>query len=164
MLFSTSQAQERKPYEDLNLKYLVQLPSNKSAHAPILFLMHGYGSNEGDLFELRKFFPANFIIISIRAPFSVNSNGYQWYSMTKTNGHHDGKKEDMDNSRDLIIKFINKAVEKFHADPKSVYLSGFSQGAMMSYYTGLYAPSLFKGIAPLSGMICLLYTSPSPRD
>ena len=145
-------AQEPVLNEDLCLKYLVHKAEGKATNPPVLILLHGYGSNERDLFELTKGLPPNWIIITARAPMDASS-GYQWYTMNRDNGHHSGSVTDLDHSRDLVVKFIGQIVKKYHADPKRIYLGGFSQGAMMSYLVGLSHPEAVAGIAPLSGMI-----------
>ena len=77
IVFATkSLAQLPTLQEDLALKYLVQLPVQKSVHPPVIILLHGYGSDERDLFELRNFFPKNYIIISARAPYALPQAGY----------------------------------------------------------------------------------------
>jgi phospholipase/carboxylesterase len=139
--------------EGLALKYLVQLPTEKSAHPPIIILLHGYGSDEKDLFALRTFFPKNYIIVSARAPYPITGSGYEWYEMTDVNGIHDGNVSQLANSKTLIEKFVKQVVSAYHADEAHVYLMGFSQGAIMSYRVGLTDPSLLKGIGVLSGTI-----------
>ena len=153
ILVISSCGQIAKTDKDLALQYLVQEPITKQEYNPVVILLHGYGSDEKDLFELKKFFPKNYLIVSARAPQALPQHGYQWYEMSHENGRHSGKKSDLEQSRELILKFINQIVIKYKADPKQVYLIGFSQGAMMSYYVGLATPDKIKGIAPLSGMI-----------
>ncbi len=154
LIFVGTKASAQTGLQDgLALKYLVQLPAEKSAHPPILILLHGYGSDEKDLFELRNFMPKNFIIVSARAPYELSGGGYQWYEMTNINGVHDGKPAELANSRKLIEEFISQVTTNYSADPKHVFLSGFSQGGIMSYQVGLTHPSLLRGIAVLSGTI-----------
>jgi len=154
LVFATNvSAQQATLQQDLSLKYLVQLPTQKSAHPPIIILLHGYGSDERDLFELRNFFPKNYIIISARAPYTLPHGGYQWYTMTQVGGVHDGNTAQLTSSRKLIEKFITEATDKYQADPKEVYLMGFSQGAIMSYQVGLTSPAMLHGIGVLSGTI-----------
>jgi phospholipase/carboxylesterase len=140
-------------HEDLALKYLVQQPAKPGTHMPLLILLHGYGSNEADLFELRKYFPENFLVVSARAPIPINANGYEWYEREQDNGKRSARKADMDKSRALITQFIDQVVKQYKADPGQVYLVGFSQGAIMSYIMGVTLPGKLKGIAPLSGML-----------
>ena len=146
-------AQQTTLQEGLALKYLVQLPAQKTAHPPVIILLHGYGSDERDLFELRNFFPKNYIIIAARAPYKLPQAGYQWYTMTNVNNIPDGNAAQLASSRKTIEKFITQVVSKYDADAKSVYLMGFSQGAIMSYQVGLTAPAMLHGIGVLSGMI-----------
>lgn len=132
--------------QDLPLKYLVQKPAITTPRPPVIILLHGYGSNEADLFGLKDNLPKNFLVVSPRAPFPVAGGAYQWYRKETINN-------DLKSSGTTIKSFITAIVKKYHADADRVYLSGFSQGAMMSYEVGLNSPELLKGIAPLSGMI-----------
>lgn len=132
----------------LALKYLVQLPADKSTHPPVIILLHGYGSDERDLFELRGALPKNYIVIAARAPYAVGAQGYQWFERGSN-----GKSAQLDNSKKLVAAFIPEVVAKYKADAHQVYVMGFSQGAMMSYETGLTKPELLKGIGVLSGRI-----------
>ncbi len=137
--------------EGLALKYLVHQPAEK--HVPVIILLHGYGSDERDLFELKSLLPQNFLIVSARAPFSLPGGGYQWYDMKMEDGKRTGKREDIATSREKLITFIGQIVNKYGADARQVYVTGFSQGAIMSYEVGLTAPAKVKGIAPMSGKI-----------
>jgi len=134
--------------QDLSLKYLVQLPTEKSSNAPAIILLHGYGSNEADLFGLKEVLPKKFLVASARAPYPVGPNGFQWFNLNNLDDQ-----PEIGNSRNLIVKFIDGLTTKYNADKRNVYIIGFSQGAMMSYEVGLYNPDKVKGIAPLSGRI-----------
>ena len=50
------------------LEYLHQVPSEESSNPPVLFLIHGYGSHEGDLFSFARYLPKTYHIIALRAP------------------------------------------------------------------------------------------------
>lgn len=134
--------------EGMALKYMVQQPSEKTAKPPVVILLHGYGSNELDLFELKSIFPKNYLVISARAPYPVGTQGYQWFSIGEAN-----KSGEIEHSRTLVVKFISEITSKYKADREHVVLMGFSQGAMMSYEVGLLNPGLVSGIAPLSGRL-----------
>lgn len=145
----TGMCQQATLQEGLALKYLVQLPAEQSAHPPVIILLHGYGSDERDLFELRNAFPKNYLVIAARAPYSAGAQGYQWFET----GKGDGKSKEVENSRNLVLKFIPQVTGKYNADKGQVYIIGFSQGAMMCYETGLTNPELIKGIGVLSGRL-----------
>lgn len=139
--------------KNLSLAYLVSQPRIKTVKPKLIILLHGYGSNEADLFELKSVLPDNFIIVSARAPFSIAEGAYQWYGNEIVKGAKQESAKDLKTSTDLIKIFIKEIVKKYNADASQVYLTGFSQGAMMSYEVGLTAPELLRGIAPLSGRI-----------
>lgn len=138
---------------DLSLPYVVSQPAIPSAHPPLLILLHGYGSNEMDLIGMKEALPSSLLILSVRAPLTVGQNSFQWFRRETINGISGGNKEDLKNSVAKIRLFITGAIKKYHVNAGQVYLSGFSQGAMMCYEVGLTTPSLLRGIAPLSGKI-----------
>lgn len=152
-LVATVCAQNYKLQEGLALKYLVQEPKVRSAKPPVMILMHGYGSNEADLFELAQFLPNNFLVVSVRAPYPVSDNGFEWFEKDRKQQKYTPIKKMIEESRGLVLKFIPQVVSKYHADAANVYVMGFSQGAIMSYETGLIAPSVIKGIGVLSGVL-----------
>lgn len=139
--------------KDLPLSYLVSQPKTITAKPGLVILLHGYGSNEADLFELRDMLPDNFLITSVRAPMTLAPNAYQWFRSETIKGVKGGNLKDLKTNSDLIKSFIKGALKKYNADPSRVYLIGFSQGAMMSFEVGLTSPELLRGIAPLSGRI-----------
>jgi phospholipase/carboxylesterase len=150
---SSASGQIVSSVEDLSLKCLMQVPAVKAKQHPLIIMLHGYGSNEKDLFELRTFFPQNYIIVAARAPYPIGGDGYQWFEKEVVNGKYSGKKEQLEKSRNSILKLIVQLVNKYNADPGKVYVMGFSQGAMMSYEVGLTAPKSVKGIGILSGIL-----------
>lgn len=140
-------------HTELSLKYLIKEPAVKSGKSPVIILLHGFGSNEADLFDLKDAFPKEFIVVSARAPMAIGPNAYQWFANKQVKGITEGDEADLKQSRNKIELFIKEITKEYHADPAQVYLCGFSQGAMMSYEVGLTSPELLKGIAPLSGKI-----------
>lgn len=136
---------------DLSLKYLISLSTVKKS--PLIILLHGYGSNETDLFTLKNAFPKKYTIVSARAPITTGPDAYEWFHNQTINNQVQGDVKDLKKSRNSIKIFIGELVKKYQLDPAQVYLLGFSQGAMMTYEVGLTAPELVKGIVPLSGKI-----------
>lgn len=136
---------------DLALKYLVQQPAKVNGDTKLIILLHGYGSNEADLFGLKDVLPKNSIIVAARAPYTIQNGAYQWYELKEVNGKREGNVDQIEKSRELVSKFISQVSAKYKMAARQVYLSGFSQGAMMSYATGLTEPAKLRGIAPLSG-------------
>ncbi len=153
LLVSAVSAQTGVGAQGLTFKYMVHTPETKYVRAPLVVLLHGYGSNERDLFELRGFFPKDFIVVAPRAPYPVSSDGFQWFEKELVDGKYSGKKEQLEKSRARILKFISEVVDRHGADPQKVYVIGFSQGAIMSYEVGLANPDKVVGIGVLSGVL-----------
>ena len=53
---------------EIPLKYKIR-SSVIDSDAPAIFLLHGYGTSMNDLFPLSQFFPENWVVISLQAPF-----------------------------------------------------------------------------------------------
>ncbi|WP_223506142.1 alpha/beta hydrolase [Pseudomonas sp. GL-RE-29] len=136
---------------DLPLKYLEQ--ANSDSHdQPLVIFLHGYGSNEQDLFGIKDELPAQYNYLSVRAPMVMQEGSYQWFRK-KGDGAYDGETDDLKASGQVLLDFINQATKKYHTDPGKVFLVGFSQGAIMSYEVALRHPEAVGGIAALSGRI-----------
>ena len=56
------------------LKYLINKPISNQNNLKVIFLLHGYGSNEEDLYSLKEIIPSNYVIISLRAPITIGLN------------------------------------------------------------------------------------------
>jgi len=137
--------------DDLVLKYLVKEPSIKTAKLPVLILLHGFGSNDQDLFSMANQLPKEMLIISARAPYTLSQGSYAWFHVDLSTGKPIYNSEEAEKSRNIILQFIDQIKTKYHA--KDVYLMGFSQGAIMSYSVALTNPEKVNGIVALSGRI-----------
>jgi len=134
------------------LTYSVNLPVKKTVKTPVLILLHGYGSNESDLFELAKTMDPRFITFSLRAPNDCKEQGYCWYELDRfPNGDFKYDYEQAKASRTKILSFISNACKAYHLDSTQVFLLGFSQGTIMSYDIAMFSPQKIKGIVALSG-------------
>ena len=136
----------------MNLYYLVQEPKIKHDKNPLLILLHGYGSNEEDLFSFASELPNDHYVISVRAPYDLQPYGHAWYAI-----HFDADENKFsDNvqakqSVELIGSFIDQVVKQYPIDIKNINLIGFSQGAILSYATALTYPEKISKIVALSG-------------
>ena len=141
------------------LHYLVREPKISSNKPPVIFLLHGIGSNEEDLFTFAEFLPDKFLVVSLRAPFPYGTNQYAWYQMVFTDGKTIIDKKQASKSRNILLQFISQFQLEHMYDESQVYLGGFSQGAIMAYSLGLTRPDLIKGIAVMSGRMLEEITS-----
>lgn len=138
----------------LSLHHLLRPSSVQSHPAPVVFLLHGYGSDEKDLFSFAPKLPDDLFVISLRAPHRLQPFGYAWYSIN-FNAER-GKWSDLEqaaDSREAIARFIDEAIAAYGLDPNRVSLLGFSQGAILGYALALSNPERFKALIALSGYI-----------
>ena len=61
--------------------YLIKKPKNNTNKSPLVFLLHGFGSNEQDLFSFSPYLNPEATIISLRAPIILYPNSYAWYNI-----------------------------------------------------------------------------------
>jgi phospholipase/carboxylesterase len=142
---SSCQSQETLVYKVVE----PSLPS--SAHPPVLFLLHGWGSNEMDLLGLSKSLPPNLLVVSVRAPFDREGGGYMWYDLQFGNGMFKENLEQAHQSKKKLNLLIAQIIKKYNVDTNNIFLGGFSQGAITSLRVGLTPPHRFKGLVCLSG-------------
>ncbi|HRH37214.1 MAG TPA: PHB depolymerase family esterase [Flavobacteriales bacterium] len=135
------------------LKYVVREPSVKNGEPPLLLLLHGVGSNEHDLFSFADRLPGEFLMVSARAPHALGQDSYGWYSVDFSSGKPVYDAQQAEESRKLIISFLDELHAAHPFDRKRVFLCGFSQGAIMSYSVALTRPDLVAGIAVMSGRL-----------
>ncbi|AZE94313.1 Phospholipase/carboxylesterase family protein [Pseudomonas orientalis] len=139
-------------HTDLPLSYLEQTQGD-ARNQPLVIFLHGFGSDEEDLFGIKDALPSTWTYLSVRAPLPVEPRGYRWFTKTPGDGDYDGVTADLRSSARLIEDFVLKATAKYHTQSDRVFLVGFSQGAVMSYEVGLRRPELLRGIAALSGSV-----------
>ena len=151
LLASTAVHAQTPLQTDLPLKYLAQATTDSNPQ-PLVIFLHGYGSNEQDLFDIKDDLPASYTYLSVRAPLVMEAGSYQWFRK-KGEGAYNGETDDLKSSGQLLLDFIAQAAKKYHTEPEKVFLVGFSQGAMMSYEVALRHPEAVGGIAAMGGRV-----------
>ncbi|WP_367754406.1 alpha/beta hydrolase [Flavobacterium sp. WC2430] len=138
----------------LSLEYLVREPKIKLDKNPLLLLLHGYGSNEEDLFSFATELPDDYYVISARAPHTLQYGSYAWYAINfDENQNKFSDNEQAKVSRDLITTFIDELIATYPIDTDNIILTGFSQGAILSYAVALSHPEKIQKVVALSGYI-----------
>lgn len=137
---------------ELSLYHLVREPKIKKEKNPLLLLLHGYGSNEEDLFSFANELPEEYFVISARAPFDMMYGSYAWYAINFD--ADENKFSDLGQaraSRDIIARFIDELVANYPIDAENVTLIGFSQGCILSYAVALSYPEKVQRVVAMSG-------------
>ncbi len=120
-------------------------PERERASRPLLVLLHGYGSHEGDLFGLSPRLPLGPVIASVRAPLPANG-GWAWFPLTSGQ---------TGNPDPLVVDDAARAVLNWldTVEHTSVSLLGFSQGAAVALQMLRLAPTRFESVVALSGFV-----------
>ena len=139
--------------KQLSLEHLYK-PSVLKDNAPCIIMLHGYGSDENDLFSFAGELSEEFAIISLKAPHRLQPYGNAWYAI-----HFDaldGKWSDEEQaieSRELINKVIDEIILNYPIDPTNITLLGFSQGTILSFSVALSYPKKINKVIGLSGYV-----------
>lgn len=136
------------------LHYVVRQPKKAIEYPPLLVLVHGYGSNELDLFSFADELPGSLLIVSLRDPYEMEYGGYAWYAINfdATNN----KFSDLEQARvstEKIANTIDHIKEKYTTNKANTFLLGFSQGAILSYALSFQYPNKVNHVLALSGYV-----------
>ena len=118
----------------MSLHYIIKEPKNITPETPLLVLLHGYGSNEEDLFSFVPDLPEEWLVASFRAPLSTPYGGFCWYEIDFSNsGKFISDLSQAQNSIKLILNEITAIRQKYDLADGRTHLCGFSQGGILSY-------------------------------
>ena len=115
------------------------------AGTPLVVLLHGYGSHEGDLMTLSESLPESFSYASVRAPQRAGM-GFQWFPLAG----------DLSFTTDTVVAAAEPVVEWLRDESLQhthVILLGFSQGMAMATTVARHAPDLVDAVVGLSGFV-----------
>jgi len=140
---------------DLPLKYLLRVPSGRKddAELPLVIVMHGRGADANDLADIAPMLDRGgyrFLFPNAPKPFEPYSGmtfGYTWF---------DGwppAPGTIEESRQLILRFIDEALARYPTPSGKLILAGFSQGALMSLDAGFRTQQPVAGIVSMSGAL-----------
>ena len=136
----------------LSLTYLDLAPA-KPEHAPLIIMLHGYGSNEKDLMQLAPALNPKFRYISARAPQKMDAGMFAWFPLEFTPTGILVDYGAAQRALEQVIAFIGDIIAEYRPAGNKVFLMGFSQGTVMSYLTAFHAPELLHGVIACSGQL-----------
>ena len=137
----------------MQLFHTYRAPVGHTHRPPLLVLLHGFGGNETGFDRLTARLDPRLSVLSVRAPFENAPGAYRWFDVGFSGRSVDIDVGEAERSRVAVIQFINDAVMGFGADPRRVYLLGFSRGATLAYSVGLTAPARLRGIVGIGGRV-----------
>jgi len=138
----------------LSLDHIVRVPSGapETAKCPLVIVLHGRGADMNDLADIAPLIDRNYRFVLPNAPFRFEPSpglgfGRSWF---------DGwppTRASLDQSRALLLKFIDEVVERYPTPDGKLVLSGFSQGGVMAFDTGFRTKQKLAAIVSMSGAI-----------
>lgn len=131
------------------LVHRVSQPAGTPPH-PTVVMIHGRSGNEDVTWVFARTMPEHYLLVAPRAIKEDPDGGYSW--------HLRGEQEwptlaQFDEAVAHLVRFIEALPELYGADPRRIYLMGFSQGAAASYALAIRYPKLVQGIAGLVGFM-----------
>ena len=132
------------------LKYVKNVPRGAAddAELPLVIVMHGRGADANDLADIAPYLDGGYRFLFPNAPkpfemYAGMSFGFTWFDGWPA------EPESFRESRQLVLEFLDKALEQYPTPPGKVIICGFSQGGMMALDTG------FRTEKPIAGIVCM---------
>ncbi len=133
----------------LNTK--VSLPLNLSSDHPypVIYLLHGMGGDEEDIFSLFEALKNDYILIALRGPIQ-RGNGFAYFNILRI-GY-----PEISSFESILLELkdsIDELQQRYPIDKDRQFIAGFSQGAILSMSMVIRYGSFFKGFAALHGYV-----------
>jgi phospholipase/carboxylesterase len=139
----------------IKLHYDLDLPPQLPA--PLLIALHGYGANKGQMMrEAKQMSPENFAVASLqgfhqhikepREPGGPLRFGFGWL----TNFHPE---DSVAIHHQALLDLIARLTSEGIADPKQIFLLGFSQSCALNYRFAFTYPDNLRGVIGICGGI-----------
>ena len=131
-------------------------PAGSRTPRQLVLLLHGVGADGNDLIGLAPYFArvlpdAKFVSPNAPFPYDMAPMGYQWFSLQERTEEAmlDGARM----ARPILDRFVDEQMAAHGLGPADTALVGFSQGTMMSLFTGLRRDQPVAGILGYSGRL-----------
>jgi phospholipase/carboxylesterase len=125
-----------------------------SGTTTVAVLLHGRGSDKGDLQGLRPQLPDHWTLVTPRAPFPGEpwgyGPGYAWYRYLQEDHVDAGTLQE---SLGLLDDFLGALPRLVGVDPQRIVLGGFSQGGTVGLSYALTRPLAVAAVVNFSGFL-----------
>ncbi|MCY4528009.1 MAG: alpha/beta hydrolase-fold protein [Chloroflexi bacterium] len=146
---------EAKQFDTQGLRSLIVEPDDydPDREYPVIFLLHGYGSNMTDLANLTPAISrTKYLYVCPNAPIAfdlgMGQTGYAWANL-----YGSTYDEEAMASEERFMDFLEEVGANYRLRHDRLILGGFSQGGMMTYQMGLPHPEKFAGLFALSSTV-----------
>jgi len=136
------------------LDSLIHCPLGAEDGTPVAVLLHGRGSNKGDMQGLRPMLPHDWALVTPEAPFSASTWGYgpgsAWYRYVEEDRV---VPETLEESFAKLDAFLSELPQVLTFRPGRLILGGFSQGGTVSLAYALSRPGSVAAVLNFSGFL-----------
>ena len=133
-------------YDELNRDYYIYTPESIIDDAPLLFVLHGYGSDANEIinsYQFNEIADEYGFMVCYPQGTEDNWNNRQWFSGWYSNNPIDDVG---------FLKALAQHIQgEFNVSIENTFCTGMSNGADMSYRLGCEASNVFKAIASVAG-------------
>ena len=133
-------------HDGLDRDYYIYIPDSITIDAPLLFILHGYGSDANAIMNSSQFNPIadeHGFIVCYPQGTEDNWSNRQWFSGWYSNDPVDDV--------GFLMSLAQHIQAEFSIDTDKTFCTGMSNGADMSYRLACEASSVFKAVAPVAG-------------
>lgn len=118
-----------------------------------VILLHGVGGNEMNLLDLAAGLDTETLVIFPRAPLQMGPQQFAWFRAMFTSAGPSIVAEEAEQSRAVLIHFVQQVQARFAIAARDTVIAGFSQGGILSASVALSAPESVAGFGLLCGRI-----------
>ena len=133
-------------HDGLDRDYYIYIPDSITIDAPLLFILHGYGSDANAIMNSSQFNPIadeHGFIVCYPQGTEDNWSNRQWFSGWYSNDPVDDV--------GFLMSLAQLIQTEFSIGTEKTFCTGMSNGADMSYRLACEASSVFKAVAPVAG-------------
>lgn len=116
-------------------------------------LLHGVGGSETNLADLAAGIDPDALVVLPRGPLALGPGQFAWFRVAFTTGVPSIVEVEAEQSRQRLIRFVEKVQATFGVVPQNTMIAGFSQGGILSASVALSTPERVAAFAILSGRI-----------
>lgn len=139
---------------EMPLAYRIREPlSGRIEGSPCLLILHGVGANELGLVDIATRVDSRFTVILVRSPIQLGQMQFGFFQVNFTQSGPKINAEQAEESRQLLVSFIESLPGLYGIDAQKIWIAGFSQGGILSVSVALTRPDLVNGFGILSGRI-----------
>jgi len=131
-------------------EYLYYHPENAPAECPLIYVFHGFGGSNEDIMDFSEFNQLadeeGFAVCYPQG--SPESNGESFWNV----GYAFHEDETIDDVQ-FISELNEELLSNYSINPDKVFCTGFSNGAELCYLMLCQAQDIWRGIAPVAGIM-----------